>query len=90
VTVRSSSTAAAVTDGGGAPDSSTTVATANLSSTYTESVLTHGGWGRDSKGTTRALWDKRFRGASLSTLVSACLREDRIKVSNQDKLKSSR
>jgi hypothetical protein len=84
-----SSTTAAVTDWGGAPDSSTTMATANPSSTCTGSGSAHGGWGRASEGTTRALWAKHFRGTRLSTPVSACLREDRIKVSNQDKLKSS-
>jgi hypothetical protein len=33
----------------------------------------------------RALEAKRFKGARLSTPVTACLRENRIKVSNQDK-----
>jgi hypothetical protein len=34
---------------------------------------------------TRVLWAKRFRGATLSTPVSACLREDKIKISKQSK-----
>jgi hypothetical protein len=84
-TICSSSTVAAVTRGGGAPESSTVVARADPSSTCTVSGLTHGGWGQGLEGTTRALWAKRFRGAKLSTLVSACLREDIIEVSKQSK-----
>jgi hypothetical protein len=72
---------AAVTGGGGAPDSSIAVATDSPSSTCVRSGSAHGGWGRGSKGTTRALWAKSFWGARLSTLVSAYLREDRIEVS---------
>jgi hypothetical protein len=80
---------AAVTGGGGAPDSSTTVAKANPSSTCTGSGSAHGGGGWGSEGTTRALKAKPFKGGRLSTLVLACLQEDRIKVSKQDNLKSS-
>jgi hypothetical protein len=61
--IRPSSKATAATRGGGAPDSSTAVATANPSSTYTRNGSVHGGWGRGSEGTTRTLWAKRFRGA---------------------------
>jgi hypothetical protein len=90
VTVRPSSMTATVFGGGGAPESSTAVATANPSSNCTGSGSAYGGWGRGSEGTTRALKAKRLRGARLSTPVSECLREDRIKVSKQDKSKSSR
>jgi hypothetical protein len=47
------------------------VAMANPSSTHTRSSSARGGWGQASKGMTRALWAKRFRGARLSTPVSA-------------------
>jgi hypothetical protein len=89
-TVRPSSMAEVVTGGGGAPDSSTVVAMASHSSTCTGSGSAHGSWGRGSEGTTRTLWAKRFRGARLSTPVSSYLREDRIEVSEQNKLKNPR
>jgi hypothetical protein len=50
----------------------------------------HGGWGRGLEGTTRALWARRFRGARLSTPVSAFLREDRSKVNKQHKSENLR
>jgi hypothetical protein len=39
---------------------------------------------------TNVLKAKRFRGARLRTLVSACLREDGSKIRKQNKLNSSR
>jgi hypothetical protein len=39
------------------------------------------------RGTTRALWAKCFKGVRLSMPVSAYLREDKIKVSEQNKSK---
>jgi hypothetical protein len=62
-----------ITGGGGAPDSSTAVATGSPSSTSVGSGSAHEGWGRGSEGTTLVLWDKRFRGARLSTPVSVYL-----------------
>jgi hypothetical protein len=46
-----------------------------LARTGNDSIL--GGWGRGSRVTTRALSARCFKGARLSTLVSACLREDK-------------
>jgi hypothetical protein len=71
---------ALITSGGGKPDSSTAMATGSPSSTCDGSGSAHRGLGRGSEGTTRALWAKRFRGARLSTPVSAYLRQEGIKV----------
>jgi hypothetical protein len=78
--------AVAATGRGGVTDSSTTVATTSPSSTCTGSGSAYGGWGQDSEGTTCALKAKRFRGARLSTPVSACLREYRTEVNKQGKV----
>jgi hypothetical protein len=69
-------TATAVTGGGGTPNSSTV------------ERLSAQRLGVRLGVTPRALRAKRFRGARLSTLVSAYLREDIIKVSKKDKSKS--
>jgi hypothetical protein len=49
------------------------VAMDSPSSTCTRSDSTYGGCGRGSEGMTHALKAKRFRGATLSTPMSACL-----------------
>jgi hypothetical protein len=43
------------------------------SSAHTDNGSMLGGWGWGSEATTRALNAMRFKGARLSTLVSACL-----------------
>jgi hypothetical protein len=82
---RSSSTAAAVAGRGSTPDSSTTYATCSPSSACVGNGSARGGWGRGSEDMTHALRARRFRGARLSTPVSAYLREDRNKVNRQSK-----
>jgi hypothetical protein len=77
-----------VIGGGGAPNSSTAVATANPSSTCAGSSSVHGDWRRGSEGTTHVILAVLFRGVRLSTPVSAYLQEDRIEVSEQNKLKN--
>jgi hypothetical protein len=65
------------TGGGGVLEASATVTTAGSSSTGTRNDSVLRGWGWGLEVTTHALSARRFKGARLSTLVSACLREDR-------------
>jgi hypothetical protein len=73
VAVCPSSTAAEGIGGGGAPDASTTATTAGSSSARAGNGSMLRGWGQGSECTTRALNAKRFKGARLSTPVSAYL-----------------
>jgi hypothetical protein len=61
----------------GAPDAFTVATTVGSSSARAGNGSTLGGWGRGSGGTMRALNTKCFKGAKLSTLVLAYLRENR-------------
>jgi hypothetical protein len=48
----------------------------DISSTWNDSSSAYGAWGWGSKGTTRTLNAKRFKGAILRMSMSTCLQED--------------
>jgi hypothetical protein len=72
-----SSTAATRTGGGDAIDASAEAAVADTSSACSGTGSVLGGWGRGSEEITCALSVRRFRGARMSMLVTACLKKDR-------------